>query len=76
MNMNTDTELCNDNDDDPGLIFKLAQPAQVHTCMAMPSVATIMPGSTADESVDNLYRWLDTLAVSLQQAVTGECTTI
>ena len=42
MNANTETDLCN-NDDDPGLMFRLAQSAQVHTCMAMPSLATVMP---------------------------------
>lgn len=32
-----------DDDDDPGLIFKLVEPAQVHTCMAIPSVASVRP---------------------------------
>ena len=30
-------------DDDPGLIIKLEEPAQVHACLAMPSVANIDP---------------------------------
>ena len=30
-------------DDDSGLIFKLEEPAQVHACLAMPSVANIDP---------------------------------
>ena len=69
--------------DDPGLIFDIKIPGDVHFCLGLPTTNTVRPqprqgrdrkcslfiiynfdiclGTSANESVQNLYDWLDRL---------------
>ena len=62
----------NDNED-PGIIFVLWPSSMgatsVHQCLGLGCVSSLVPplaqGATPEQSVDNLYRWLDIIVTTL-----------
>ena len=51
--------------DDPGLIFDIKSPGDMHFCLGLPTTNTVRPqlrqGTSVNKSVQNLYNWLDRL---------------